>query len=534
MISPPSRRWRSPTPSIGRPSSSSDDVAGADAGRRRRAPARAAGRPRGRACRPTRAATGSAQRPRAADDAEEGAPDAAVDDQRVEDPAASRRRSARPGRGRSPATAVLIPTTRPRESASAPPELPGLSAASVWMTFSTRRLARPSRVAERPAEGADDAGRHGAGEPERVADRDDQLADASAGRRRRAVRPCRPPPVVRTTARSDSGSRPTTSNGSSAPSTNVAVPRSAAGDDVGRRHEVAVRARWRPPIRRRRRPAADLAGHPQAGDRRDEPLGRGADRDRVGVEELVVVRRSASGRRTGPVGAPARPWRSGLAGGRGAAADRDGPLVGAADDLDLERDLERRERRLEVVGIGDRPCRRPRRSGRRPRIPAAAAGLPSSTPRTRTPSRSGSPTDRRRRRADVRRRHGDTEARPRRRLAAAERVDPVAQRRVGRQGEVEALADPVRVEADEPARRVEQRPARRAGRERRGVLDAAARSAGRPGPRNARAIGRHEAERDPRAAAVASPRPRRRRLPTDEVGAVAPRRPAPRRPCRRR
>ena len=52
----------------------------------------------------------------------------------------------------TPATAVLMPTTRPRESASAPPELPGLSAASVWMTFSTSRLARPSRVAsERPS-----------------------------------------------------------------------------------------------------------------------------------------------------------------------------------------------------------------------------------------------------------------------------------------------------------------------------------------------------------------------------------------------
>src|SRR5438874_758216 len=42
-----------------------------------------------------------------------------------------------------PATAVLIPTTVPRPSASAPPELPGLSAASVWMTFSTSLVARP-------------------------------------------------------------------------------------------------------------------------------------------------------------------------------------------------------------------------------------------------------------------------------------------------------------------------------------------------------------------------------------------------------
>ena len=46
----------------------------------------------------------------------------------------------------TPATAVLMPTTRPEASASAPPELPGLSAASVWMTSSTTRLARPLRT----------------------------------------------------------------------------------------------------------------------------------------------------------------------------------------------------------------------------------------------------------------------------------------------------------------------------------------------------------------------------------------------------
>ena len=71
-----------------------------------------------------------------------------------------------------------MPTTRPWESASAPPELPGLSAASVWMTSSisraggaaARRHARPRR--------ADHAGRHGAGQPERVADGDHERADA--------------------------------------------------------------------------------------------------------------------------------------------------------------------------------------------------------------------------------------------------------------------------------------------------------------------------------------------------------------------
>ena len=31
--------------------------------------------------------------------------------------------------------AVLTPTTRPLESSSGPPELPGLTAASVWMTL---------------------------------------------------------------------------------------------------------------------------------------------------------------------------------------------------------------------------------------------------------------------------------------------------------------------------------------------------------------------------------------------------------------
>ena len=45
--------------------------------------------------------------------------------------------------------AVLMPTTRPRVSTSGPPELPGLSATSLWMMFSTSRpscarMVRPS------------------------------------------------------------------------------------------------------------------------------------------------------------------------------------------------------------------------------------------------------------------------------------------------------------------------------------------------------------------------------------------------------
>ena len=51
-----------------------------------------------------------------------------------------------------PATAVLMPTTSPDETASAPPELPGLRAASVWMTSSMMRTVPAARVGkERPS-----------------------------------------------------------------------------------------------------------------------------------------------------------------------------------------------------------------------------------------------------------------------------------------------------------------------------------------------------------------------------------------------
>ena len=78
----------------------------------------------------------------------------------------------------TPATAVLTPTTRPRPSASAPPELPGLSAASVWITLSITRDAAAARGRQRAPERRDDAGGHRALEAVRVADRDHQLADA--------------------------------------------------------------------------------------------------------------------------------------------------------------------------------------------------------------------------------------------------------------------------------------------------------------------------------------------------------------------
>ena len=52
----------------------------------------------------------------------------------------------------TPATAVLIPITSARLFARAPPELPGFSAASVWITLSTTSVLFPDRVgSDRPS-----------------------------------------------------------------------------------------------------------------------------------------------------------------------------------------------------------------------------------------------------------------------------------------------------------------------------------------------------------------------------------------------
>ena len=176
-----------------------DEVLGAQA--RRRRPARPAmtsttSTPRVAA---RRGGDARRQRARAAGDADPGAADAAVAHQRGD---RSPRVVALIGTARpspTPATAVLMPTTRPRPSTSAPPELPGLSAASVWMTSSTIRVVCARAGRQRAAERGDDAGGHRAGEAVRVADRDDELADAQRGgvaelgrarapRRRRAAR----------------------------------------------------------------------------------------------------------------------------------------------------------------------------------------------------------------------------------------------------------------------------------------------------------------------------------------------------------
>ena len=70
-------------------------------------------------------------------------------------------------------TAVLTPITSPSEDTSGPPELPGLSAASVWMTSS---IMRPFReLSERPSAETITGG-HAGVEAQRIADRDHQLA----------------------------------------------------------------------------------------------------------------------------------------------------------------------------------------------------------------------------------------------------------------------------------------------------------------------------------------------------------------------
>ena len=67
-------------------------------------------------------------------------------------------------------------------STSAPPELPGLIAASVWMKSSKRLMPRWLRP-----ERADDAARDGVAETERIADREHDVADLQRVDGRRSV-----------------------------------------------------------------------------------------------------------------------------------------------------------------------------------------------------------------------------------------------------------------------------------------------------------------------------------------------------------
>ena len=145
------------------------------------------------------------------------------------------------------------------------------------------------------------------------------------------------------------------------------------------------------------------------------------------------------------------PARRGIV-ARGRRLDRHGPLLGAADERELERQARVAEQRRGGRRCRARACRPPRPAGRLPGSPAASAGPPSSTPRDEHAlalRQADGPAQPPR---DVRR--GDRDPEPRRlvRLAATEGVDPGLEPIVGRQGEVEALADPVGAQA-RPARR---------------------------------------------------------------------------------
>src|SRR3954447_2175220 len=126
----------------------------------------------------------------------------------------------------TPATAVLIPTTWPRESARAPPELPGLRAASVWITSSTIRVAvrvrtgsaRPSPLTM-PAVTLPAIPRGLPTATTRLPIRRSSTSRKTGGSTIGWS--------ARTTARSASGSRPMTSKRALLPSANVASPLSA-------------------------------------------------------------------------------------------------------------------------------------------------------------------------------------------------------------------------------------------------------------------------------------------------------------------
>jgi hypothetical protein len=149
---------------------------------------------------------------------------------------------------------------------------------------------------------------------------------------------------------------------------------------------------------------------------------------------------------------------------------------------DLERSLDRAEGLEQVVRILDGLA-----TGRHDQVAAIDAGrlgeaalldATDQDPGTlRQTDRAAHPP------GDVGGRDGDAEACGLGRLAATQGLDPLAQGGIRRKGEVEALADPVRVDPDTSPRRRERPPTIRS--ERRGVFDAA--SIRRPpGPRNAR------------------------------------------------
>ena len=226
-----------------------DDVAGADArGRRRAALEQLDDLQAAPAPEPFR--EDRPQRPRPADDAEERPADPAVVHERAHD--GSGRGVDRHGQPEpDPGDRRVDP-----DDPAAPVGERAAGVARVERCVGLDDvLDEPARPAvacgERPPERAHDAGRHAAGEPERVADRDDELADAEPigvaerGRGQAAA------------GRADDGEVRQRVAADDVEAELGAVderrgPARRRRDDVGRRQEVAVRRERRPPTRPRR------------------------------------------------------------------------------------------------------------------------------------------------------------------------------------------------------------------------------------------------------------------------------------------
>ena len=163
-----------------------------------------------------------------------------------------------------------------------------MSAASVWMTFSTSRLACPSRAAsERPRALTTPA----VTEPAKPSGL--PIATTSWPTRSRAASPNGAGGEVRP-GRPDDGEVGQRIAPDDLEAELVAVDERGgspfrAGDDVGVGDEEAVR-RERDGRAAAAAPAAVPALDPEAGDRRDQPRGRRADGRRVGVERLLLDR----------------------------------------------------------------------------------------------------------------------------------------------------------------------------------------------------------------------------------------------------
>ena len=205
-----------------------------------------------------------------------------------------------------------------------------------------------------------------------------------------------------------------------------------------------------------------------------------SDRARVGVERLVLGGSGGGGR--SPRAMPSRRLRR-------PRTHRELALLGAAHDR--QRELAAARRPVERARRARRrrpPARRPpRRSGRRARCRRRSAGLPSSTARTSTPSRSGSPTARAQAPRHPRRRDGDAEPRAARAPRRAQPLDALAQRGAGtariRPPSMRTALSPSRppVGVDERAARRSRAGAARCARSRRGCAARAGRgSCARP------------------------------------------------------